>query len=139
MALRPSRRRVEIAGPLGQIPDGVLEHPHRLADPVTERRADGADAVHDEIGACRLALELGAAPKLAHLLTIPSQHDEAAEVATVRLEEDGLEAVVPVHEREVEAPALGEQARQDDLRLLELDLDEIANASLLSARSPAPS
>jgi hypothetical protein len=44
------------------------------------------------------------------------------------IEEDGLEPVVPVDEREIEPSALCQQARENALRLLGVELDEVADA-----------
>jgi hypothetical protein len=45
--------------------------------------------------------------------------------------------VVAVDEREVEAPALGHEARQGDLRLLLVELDELRDARFLEELEPA--
>src|SRR5438105_7960377 len=59
----------------------------------------------------------------------------AQQLAAVdEVEEDALEAVVAVDEREVERPPFGKQPRKGRLRPLQVELDEIADACLLERR-----
>jgi hypothetical protein len=53
-----------------------------------------------------------------------------------QVEEHALEAVVAVEEGEVEAPALGEQPWENDLRLLGVELHEVADAGFLERAEP---
>ena len=61
-------------------------------------RPDDSEAVHDQGRSERELRELVAHPQLSELLGIATNEDEAVEIAAVRLEEDGLEAVerIPV-------------------------------------------
>jgi len=59
----------------------------------------------------------------------PSCAQEATEVDEV--EENSVEAVVAVHEREVEAPTFTDEPRQCDLRLLGVVLNQRRNSDLL--------
>lgn len=93
--------------------------------------------VHDDPAEVRQA-ELEGAPD-AGKLRVVDEHDPALLQQPPRVdqvEEHALEPVVAVEEGEVEAPAVGEQARQDDLRLLAVELDEVANACLLEDLEP---
>jgi hypothetical protein len=60
---------------------------------------------------------------------MPPRAHEATEVNEV--EEDAVEAMVPVDEGEVEAPAFAQHPRQDDLRLLGMVLYELGDARLI--------
>jgi hypothetical protein len=46
------------------------------------------------------------------------------------VEEHGLEPVVPIDEGEIELPAVSEEAGEQNLRLLAVELDEVANTGL---------
>src|SRR5581483_12344580 len=61
--------------------------------------------------------------------------DEPAEIDEV--EKDGVKAVVAVDERQIEAAAVAQEARQDDLRLLGMMLDEFGKARFLDGHEPA--
>jgi hypothetical protein len=88
---------------------------------VFERPAEVRDAEADR------------APNGGELMVI---HEDDAAVSeqpagVAEVEEDALEAVIPVDEREVEAPAFGEQPRQDHLGRLGVELDQLTHACLL--------
>src|SRR5262249_5476729 len=81
------------AGASGQFADRLLEHPDRLRHPVAEARADDADVLDHPVGTGGQALELGLDAQLGELPPLTPEQDEASEVAPVRLQERGLEAL----------------------------------------------
>jgi hypothetical protein len=54
----------------------------------------------------------------------------------MRSRNHGLEPVVPIDEGEIELPAVGEETGEQNLRLLAVELDEVANTGLLQHLNP---
>lgn len=59
----------------------------------------------------------------------PPGEDQPAEIDEVQ--EDAVEPVIAVDEGQIEAPALADEARQGDLRLLRVELHQLREARLL--------
>jgi SAM-dependent methyltransferase len=88
------RPRASLEGArLGELRDRLLEEPHAASDLGACGGVDDADALHDQLRADDQALELVACPHPIETLQLTPKEEEAAEVASVRVEEERVEAL----------------------------------------------